>query len=1412
MASFQKQEGPIFSGNGNIEGQPFIHSTQSTSKGVSAGQIAYSPQVMTYPYSNGVSTAPINQFISPNFNQGGIPISSYPSAGSYTVSSAVPGQFGGQPMMINGFPNGYEAQVLTMDNGIPDSSRKLISASGATETNSVSSGGVNAMESEKETKEAEEKKAPKIGLFQLFRFASKKEKIWIAIAISCSIIQGIALPSFSIVFGELTNDASSSGEDTNSIIDTLKNSIIMLCIGIAVFCLCFVAIMLWNKIAASQILTIKRIYFQALLSKSTTWYDKQKIDELSVKFMENSQSIARVFSEKMHIYFMSTSMAIVGLAIGILIGWSYSLLIYALLPLMAIGIIIFGFVLAKQQAEQEKIYSEAGASSDQSFTFIKTIKSLRGEDHELKKYVDGITQAREGSIRSSIKIGLALGIFFCSVLATYGIAFLIGSRIIKAQWWNDNKSEPYNVGSVLSVFFAVTTGFFAFGNLMPVLKEIEEAKVAMSHVFSVVDDISKESSGGYIPQNFQGKIEFRNVGFYYPSNPDRAIIQNLNFTVLPGQKAGLIGPSGSGKSTVIQLLERFYEPTSGQILIDDIDIKEYDLKFLRNRLGMVQQQPVLFADTIRANLLLGIENPETISDEVLFSCLQRCNAKDFVMKLERGLEEFVGSLGEKLSGGQKQRIAIARVIVRNPSIFLFDEATSALDRRNEAEIQKTIDDVAKDSTSVTIAHRLVTVRQSDLILVLKDGVLLESGSHEVLMANANSYYRSMVDKQYVDKEDSDSEELEDDVPIDLDPALIAGGPIALNRAPSSQYVPELIRNATVSNPNLPHGLAVHGAHTEPEKKKKVNIFEYMTDSKWLLVAAMVVAFINGAIMPLFGMILGFVIGKLGALDFLTRGLDIGTGETIDSVIKDIDSYVIIFCMLAVASFFANALQYGLFSYIGERYTFNLRYHYFRRTLYQDLTYFDQEENTPGAVSGRLSTKCKTVNSLVTTYLGSISQAIASFIVGIVIGMIFSWKLGLVALGLSPLLFLNGLVESKMMAGMNVEEKKSANSILPDTLNNMRLVRSLNAEGSLLNKYVALSEGDSQKILKKMWKSSWLNAISQFGMFFVYAVLFFVGAVFVKYTGDTYLDMMTCMFAVIFGAFGAGMANQFLGNITDARLAANQIIGEIKAPNLIEVDPEFPQRTLTKIGTYIPINTVGEITFRNVYFRFPKFETMVLKHVSFTVEPNKSYALVGPSGSGKSTIMQLLLRFYDPTHGSILLDGVDLREYDLNYLRTTYGIVRQEPTLFNGTIDYNLKYNHPDISADQIMNALQMANAYDFVMNEKDGLSRDVGNRGEKLSGGQKQRIAITRILLRNPKIFLFDEATSALDSQSEEVVQKAMEHVSKGVTSVTIAHRISTIINCDQIVVLQNGRLIEKGSYADLIAKKGVFFELAQIK
>ena len=561
------------------------------------------------------------------------------------------------------------------------------------------------------------------------------------------------------------------------------------------------------------------------------------------------------------------------------------------------------------------------------------------------------------------------------------------------------------------------------------------------------------------------------------------------------------------------------------------------------------------------------------------------------------------------------------------------------------------------------------------------------------------------------------------------------------------------------------------------------------------------AFLNGSVFPFFGYTIANVLGVLNKFTVVDNP---NFEYTKESILKEIDKYLIWFSILSLISFCGNFLQLGIFNYIGEKFTYTLRTEYFRKLLYKDMEYFDKEQNKPGNLSASLSKECKIINVLIGNYLGCIIMGLFSFLVGIFIAFFTSWRMALITIGLSPFILISGFTTSSIVNNGNAS-KKIDNNELNESLNNIKIVKSLNGEKTLIEKFSKKIESYQKLKLKKSFWISILIAFSQFAQFEVYAILFYSGATFVRDYGLTFTNLMVSIFSLMFGAYGAGVANQYMGNIAKARASSKRLLTEITHKSKIEIDPK---NSLTNISTLKP-NLTGRIEFKNVFFRYEGRKNWVLKNLNLVIESNKSHALVGISGSGKSTIMELLLRFYDIQKGKILFDNYDIRTIEIKHLRSFFGRVSQELTLFNGTIEYNIKYNK-EISEENILQACIKSNTMEFINKIDNKLKYNVGNRGEKLSGGQKQRICISRCIVRKPIIFLFDEATSALDNLGQLIVQKSIEELSKNSTSITIAHNISTIQNCDKIFVLDKGTILEEGNYQSLINKGGLFFELAK--
>ena len=1094
----------------------------------------------------------------------------------------------------------------------------------------------------------------------------------------------------------------------------------------------------------------------------------------------------------------------------------------------------FVWILKRTEQTTKKSYGEAGAIAEESFASIKTVKSLNGEEFEIQRYTTKCKESERVAIRAGYCAGVFWGVFILCSLALFTFSFLIGSRLIADQYVNQNTGDLFTVGDVFTVFFAILTGIFFFGNVGPLQKSLETAKHAVASILDIIDRPNVETSGSFKPETIHGNIVFENVSFAYPSNPDQRVLQNLNLEIEPGQNVAIVGPSGSGKSTIVQLLERFYDPTEGRILLDGVDLKEYDLTFLRQNIGLVSQQPILFADTIKTNILIGFEKKFDNVNAEIWNALDLAQASDFVKTFDKGFNEFVGNQGGQLSGGQKQRIAIARALIRSPAILLLDEATSALDRTNEMEIQKTLDQIAQRQTTLTVAHRLTSVIGSHKIFVMMNGRLVEEGTHAELIEDTDSSYYRLFHSQVMqtpelltsknssqqfirpinhileepELEDSD-EDLELNANIALSEQNACKAKLDYSQHQSSAIAENLdfINDSCCTNDQLCTDLKSKAVKLT--RKNKVSFAHLIGYTWWAILLGLIFSGIQGSLMPIMGYLLGSVIDKLSLLAFFNNPqVTLPPNLSKQDVIFDIDMIIVGFAILGFTGFICSFLSYSIFGHVGEKFTFKLRTRYFRRLMYKDLDYFDNPENQPGDISSRLALDCKIINLIIGTYAGAIIQSLTSLATSLIIGFWFSWRITLVMLSLIPLLFISGIIESKVNSSDVTKNMLEGSDVLAESFNNMRVVRSLNAEKEMLERFSLQTNRHSSKIIRYAWMFSFLFGFSQFAVFLIYAIIFKVGAKFQVEFDLSSRDFFIALFCLMLGGYGAGMAGQFLSGVGEAQASARKIMQEFNTVSLIENDPENSDTCLNP-GLKLKPDITGRIEFNDVKFTYSTRKGKVLNRLSLTIEPNQRSAFVGSSGSGKSTLIQLLLRFYDPQKGNIMIDGVDIKDIDIVYLRSIFGIVRQEPMLFNGSIEHNLKYNRADITEAEMKRACEDANAYDFIQNHPDGFSRDVGNRGEKLSGGQKQRIVIARVMARNPKILLFDEATSALDSQSESLVQKAIEQVSKERSSISVAHRISTIKECDSIYVMDKGKLVEQGSFSQLLEKKGKFAELA---
>ncbi|XP_034938105.1 multidrug resistance protein homolog 49-like isoform X2 [Chelonus insularis] len=1254
---------------------------------------------------------------------------------------------------------------------------------------------------------------PPVPYYKLFRFATFAELMYVFGGLIMGTLTGLCIPISTIQYGEFTTllvDRNLANHTSTPTIimawfgggkvlgpnasrpermDALYDDSVAFGVSCAAlstlqFFFAIFTVDLLNVAAFRQISRVRRMFLQAVLRQDMAWYDTNTSTNFASRITEDLDKMKDGIGEKLGIFTYLMVSFISSIIVSFIYGWKLTLVVLSCAPIIVIATAIVAKVQSSLTALELAAYGQAGNVAEEVLGAIRTVIAFGGEDVEVKRYTQKLMPAETTGIKRGMWSGVGGGIMWFIIYLSYALAFWYGVQLILED--RPKQDKEYTPAVLVIVFFGVLAGAQNMGLTSPHLEAFAIARGSAAAIFQVLDrvpTIDSLSTEGQKLKTVNGEIEFKDVHFKYPARKDVKILRGLNLKIKHGETVALVGGSGCGKSTCLQLIQRLYDPLQGQVLLDGVDISKLNVGWLRSYIGVVGQEPVLFDTTIRENIRYGNDN---VTEAEMIKAAKEANAHDFISKLPEGYDSPVGERGSQLSGGQKQRIAIARALVRRPAILLLDEATSALDLHSEATVQRALDAASKGRTTVIVTHRLSTITNADRIVFIKDGQVAEMGTHEELLALGN-HYHALVSADASATAKAKATATAAKTTVTSVPKVKPPLKKQFSTLSMHSHRLSLAGGSTTSEEELEE-------HEKPYDAPMMRIFG-LNKPEWPFnIIGCLAAATVGASFPAFAVLFGEVYYVLGL-------------EDPDEVRRETVNFSILFIIVGVVTGIGTFLQMYMFGLAGVRMTTRIRRMTFSAMLKQEMGWYDEDSNSVGALCARLSSDAASVQGATGSRIGAILQALSTLVLGIGLSMYYTWEMTLVSIVSIPLVLGAVFLEARIMSGQGLQEKRKmegATRIAIEAISNIRTVASLGKETTFLEKYcVELNHVAAATRIRNRLRGL-VFSCGQTTPYFGYALSLYYGGYLVARRDLDYQNVIKVSEALIFGSWMLGQALAFAPNFNTAKISAGRIFRLLDRVPEIMTPPELE-------GKDKDWKADGLIQFSKVEFHYPtRSEVQILRGLNLIVKPGQMVALVGQSGCGKSTCIQLLQRLYDPLCGNITMDRKDISSVSLSALRSQLGVVGQEPVLFDRTIAENIQYgdNSRVVTMDEVIEAAKKSNIHSFVSSLPLGYDTRLGTKGTQLSGGQKQRIAIARALVRNPRILLLDEATSALDTQSEKVVQAALDKAMEGRTCITIAHRLATIRNADVICVLEKGMVAEMGTHDDLIASDGLYAHL----
>lgn len=1336
------------------------------------------------------------------------------------------------------------------------------------------------------------------GWLSLFSFTTRIHLFSFSVALILSVASGIIIPAFAIILGKVFDLFTKYGAKQMSGSDLVKKVSIyalgLVGLGAGSGILNAGYFMAWLVFGELQAKGAREKLFDGMLKKDMDWYDMRKagIDTLISRLQMQVRELQIATSQPLGFAVQHTITMLAAVGIAFYTAWNLTLVTLATVPFAAITLTWISARMQPSIDTQVDMLTQASKQAHDAISAIDTVKCFNGQDFEIWQYAKIVRRAARYYLVQAQANALQIGFVRFVTLSMFVQGFWYGSHLVA--------TGAKNPGQVLTTFWACLMATQSIEQILPQMIVLEKGRAAGATLKSLLAQMEKEGKSVDVidrktPEYCEGDIEVRNVSFTYPSRPRQPALSHASFFFPTGETTFVVGRSGSGKSTLGNLLMRFYEPDSGDLLIDGNDINVLDINWLRNNVTLVQQQSVLFDETIFKNIAFGRKDHSKVRKEEVKQSIETALLQHTIRDLPLGLDTVVGANGSAMSGGQKQRVAIARARLRDTPILILDEATSALDHVSKTLVLEQIQEWRRGKTTIIITHDMSQIQENEYVYVLEQGAIVQEGFRYALeKANSGPFgtslpsiisfpprtpgqgQRKLPKRSDISVSPRTSIDSEDPFNFQFFPRShfvpsVFGpppegpqarrpsqsitsplGPVAfpVNRmsimpstftstvqkkskapqlldditslppSPTGQFFERERQNSRMSIANILNTdafLAVtrrlskgslnltrskmitprqKQLPTTAERARRVAPIQKILMTVWptltwrkrvVLVCGFFFAAIHAGATPAFS----YLFSKLLATFFLPENRS-----------KMALTWSLSVLGVALVDSIASFAMHYLLESCGQAWIDSLRIEALRRILDQPRAWFDKDKNDRSRLTACLDRNAEEMRNLIGRFAGFIFVAVTMMGLAIVWSLALCWKLTLVGLASAPVLY--GLTRTFEAISGKWESKsndvgEAANSIFTETFANIRVVRALTLEGYFHKKYLKAAFRALKVGLKRSALSGFFFGLSDCGIIFVTALIFYYGAVLASSGNYSVEDILTVFTMLLFSIANANAIVAFVPQLNSSRDTATRLL---RLANL-------PYKQSHEHTGHVRLSGLGPVEFSDLSFSYPSRPSApVLSSLSLSLNSNMTTALVGASGSGKSTITSLLLGLYSPTSGTLTYNFFPISALHLPTLRALVTMVPQNPTLISASIATNIAYalpeNSPLASMQNIRAAATAAGIDDFISSLPHGYETPIGAGGTGLSGGQAQRIAVARAIARRPKLLVLDEATSGLDEESARGVRETVIRMGReGCGVLAVTHEPEMMRACDEVVVLKDGAMVERGRFEELVGRSG---------